>query len=451
MKLHFIAIGGSAMHNLAIALHEKGDQITGSDDEIFEPSASRLARYHLLPERMGWFPDKIHAGLDAVILGMHARADNPELLAAQELGVKIYSYPEFLYQQSKEKKRIVIGGSHGKTTITAMILHILKAVNKKVDYMVGAQLEGFEVMVRLTHDAEWMIMEGDEYLTSPLDRSPKFLHYRPHLAIISGIGWDHVNVFPTFETYLQQFSRYIEAIEPGGCLIYNAEDAEVQKLADQANCRKLPYTTHPFVLADGATTITSKAGMQLSLSFFGKHNLSNMSAAFAVCREMGVDEEDGYRAIASFKGASRRLECLASNSSAVLYRDFAHAPSKVKASTEALRQNFPNHQLIVCFELHTFSSLSADFIHHYTGSVDAADRVIVFYDPHAVALKKLKLMEAEQIKAAFGRDDLMVLSDPEAMIRWIKENITFPTVVALMSSGSFRGLNIETLKEVMKL
>lgn len=451
MKLHFIAIGGSAMHNLAIALHEKGFQITGSDDEIFEPSASRLARYSLLPECMGWFPEKIHDSLDAVILGMHARADNPELLAAKQLGVKIYSYPQFLYEQAKEKKRIVIGGSHGKTTITAMILHILKAVNMQVDYMVGAQLEGFEVMVRLTHDAEWMIMEGDEYLTSPIDRSPKFLHYKPHLAVISGIGWDHVNVFPTFETYLQQFSMFIEAIEGGGCLIYNAEDAEVQQLAEQANCRKMPYTTHPAVMADGVTMITSKKGTLLPLSFFGKHNLSNLSAAFAVCREMGVDEEEAYRAIASFKGASRRLECVASNSFSVLYRDFAHAPSKVKASTEALRENFPQHQLTVCFELHTFSSLSAEFIHHYQGSVDAADQVMVFYDPHAVALKKLKLMQTDQIKAAFGRDDLVVMSDPEAMLQWMKETITFPSVVALMSSGSFRGLNLEALKEVMKL
>lgn len=451
MKLHFIAIGGSAMHNLAIALHEKGFQITGSDDEIFEPSASRLARYGLLPECMGWFPEKIHDSLDAVILGMHARADNPELLAAKQLGVKIYSYPQFLYEQAKEKKRIVIGGSHGKTTITAMILHILKAVNMQVDYMVGAQLEGFEVMVRLTHDAEWMIMEGDEYLTSPIDRSPKFLHYKPHLAVISGIGWDHVNVFPTFETYLQQFSMFIEAIEGGGCLIYNAEDAEVQQLAEQANCRKMPYTTHPAVMADGVTMITSKKGTLLPLSFFGKHNLSNLSAAFAVCREMGVDEEEAYRAIASFKGASRRLECVASNSFSILYRDFAHAPSKVKASTEALRENFPQHQLTVCFELHTFSSLSAEFIHHYQGSVDAADQVMVFYDPHAVALKKLKLMQTDQIKAAFGRDDLVVMSDPEAMLQWMKETITFPSVVALMSSGSFRGLNLEALKEVMKL
>lgn len=451
MKVHFIAIGGSAMHNLAIALHEKGFQISGSDDEIFEPSVSRLQRYGLLPEAMGWFPEKIHADLDAVILGMHARADNPELLAAQQLGVKIYSYPAFLYEQAKDKKRVVIGGSHGKTTITAMILHILKQLGKEVDFMVGAQLEGIEVMVRLTHNAEWMVMEGDEYLTSPLDRSPKFLHYRPHLAVISGIGWDHVNVFPTFETYLQQFSMFIDAIEPGGCLIYNADDVEVQKLADQAKCRKIPYTAHPFQSTDGKTTITSSEGTILPLSFFGAHNMANLSAALAVCREMGINEEDAYQAITSFKGAARRLECVASNSFSVLYRDFAHAPSKVKASTEALRAHYPRRQLTICFELHTFSSLSAEFIHHYKGTVDAADQVVIFYDPHAVALKKLKPMKPEQIKAAFGREDLLVMSDPHEMTQWIKETISFPAVVALMSSGSFRGLDMKALEKVMQL
>ena len=451
MKVHFIAIGGSAMHNLAIALHLKHYVVSGSDDEIFEPSASRLAAHGLLPASWGWFPEKISPDLDAVILGMHARADNPELIRAQELNLRIFSYPEYLYEQSKSKKRVVIGGSHGKTTITSMILHVLNQAGLAVDYMVGAQLDGFDVMVRLSDDAEWIVLEGDEYLTSPLDRRPKFLHYKPHIALVSGIGWDHINVFPTFETYLEQFRLFIQAIEPGGCLIYNDEDQEVVKLVDEADCEKLPYQTHPFVVEDEKTSIITEDGKLIAVKVFGVHNMSNLAAAVAVCVKMGLKKEVVLQALASFKGASKRLECLGESPGAALYRDFAHAPSKLKASAAALRLKYPQHQLILCFELHTFSSLSASFIDQYANSLSVADRAVVFYDHHAVELKKLDLMHPEVIRKAFAQPDLEVVSEPDALLNLLQSRIEFPVVIALMSSGSFRGLRMDELRIKMGL
>ncbi|KAF0129807.1 MAG: UDP-N-acetylmuramate: L-alanyl-gamma-D-glutamyl-meso-diaminopimelate ligase [Bacteroidetes bacterium] len=451
MRVHFIAIGGSAMHNLAIALHLKGYEISGSDDEIFEPSYTRLKKHGLLPVEMGWSADNISTELDAVILGMHARIDNPELLEAQKLGLKIYSYPEYLYEQSKDKKRVVIGGSHGKTTITAMILHILKFAEVDTDYMVGAQLEGFDVMVRLSHEAEWMIMEGDEYLTSPIDRRPKFLHYKPNIALISGIGWDHINVFPTFDNYLQQFRDFIKAIEPGGCLIYNQEDEEVQKLVEGARCEIKPYQTHQFEMVNNRTVIPVGSGRTIELDIFGRHNLSNLSAAIAVCEQMGIAKEMAYDAIKTFQGASKRLECLGSNDHAALYRDFAHAPSKVKASTAALKLKYSDRQLIVCLELHTFSSLSASFIDQYANCLDEADSAVVFYDHHSVELKKLALMDAELIKTAFRKKDIVVVNDPEELLAFIDNVKTFPLAVACMSSGSFRGLDFNRLKRIISL
>lgn len=438
MKFHFIAIGGSAMHNLAIALHLKGYTITGSDDEIFEPSFSRLKKYGLLPEKMGWFPQKLATHLDGVILGMHARNDNPELIEAQRRGLKIYSYPEFLYEQSKNKKRIVIGGSHGKTTITSMILHVLHSIGIEVDFMVGAQLEGFEVMVRLSDTAEWTLLEGDEYLTSPIDRIPKFLHYHPHIAVISGIGWDHINVFPTFENYTDQFRRFIQSIEPNGSLIYFEKDIEVLKLANESSVRKIGYSTYPYVTKNGKTIVVADKNT-FTLNIFGNHNLANLNAARLVCKEMGLDEKMFFDAISSFSGASRRLELIASNGRSFLYRDFAHAPSKVLASTTALREQHPDKKLIVCLELHTFSSLNEAFIDHYKGTLDAADRAVVFYDPHAVALKRLPALPIERIKMAFASKSMEVFCETAVMNRYLKAEASDQTVIAFMSSGSFGG------------
>lgn len=441
MRLHFIAIGGSAMHNLAIALKIKGYEITGSDDEIFEPSRSRLMKYNLLPKEIGWFPGKIHVGIDAIVLGMHAHADNPELLKAQELGLQIFSYPEFLYEQSKHKKRVVIGGSHGKTTITSMILHVLQFCGIDADYMVGAQLEGFEVMVRLSASAEWMVMEGDEYLTSPIDRIPKFLHYHPHIAVISGIGWDHINVFPTFENYIEQFKLFVSSIESGGVFIYDHSDNEVRKIAAASPVRSIGYEMHPYKTNGLNSIVRTPEGKTVELQVFGQHNMMNLNAARFVCLEMGVTEHDFYSAMESFKGASRRLELLFSGDSGTIFRDFAHAPSKVKASVLAVRQQFPDHKLISCLELHTFSSLNESFIDQYLQTLHPSDTAIVFYDPHAVALKRLPEISFDRIRTAFGRNDLVVFSDKKQLLDFLFNQDWKQTAAIFMSSGNFDGID----------
>lgn len=449
-KVHFIAIGGSAMHNLAIALHRKGYEVTGSDDEIFEPSKSRLANEGILPEQWGWYPEKLDKSYDAVILGMHARADNPELVRAQELGIKVYSYPEYLYEQSRDKTRIVIGGSHGKTTITSMILHVMKHAGLETDFMVGAQLEGFDVMVRLSETAKYMVMEGDEYLTSPIDRVPKFHHYHPHIAVISGIGWDHVNVFPTFDNYLEQFRIFVRTIEPGGCLIYDQTDLEAEKIAQGATCTTFGYGVHPFEARDTHSVLLLPDGRRSEVGVFGSHNMKNINAARLVCRQLGVTDERFYEAIASFKGAARRLELLFSNADNgnFVFRDFAHAPSKVNASVKALREQFPQKHLIAVFELHTYSSLSEVFIDHYRDALKLADQAVVFYDPHAVAIKKLELMPDERIVEGFGRPDLRVVHNKAELLALLEKGQRNDTVGAFMSSGDFNGLTTDDLKSV---
>ncbi len=446
MKVHFIAIGGSAMHNLAIALHRKGYEVTGSDDEIFEPSKSRLAKEGILPPQWGWYPEKLDNTYDAVILGMHARIDNPELVRAQKLGLKVYSYPEYLFEQSKGKTRIVIGGSHGKTTITSMILHVLNQVGIETDFMVGAQLEGFDVMVRLSETAVYMVMEGDEYLTSPIDRVPKFHHYHPHVAVISGIGWDHVNVFPTFDNYLEQFRVFVRTIEPDGCLIYDQTDEEAEKIAQGASCLTFGYGVHPFESEGVKTVLLLPDGSRREVGVFGGHNMKNINAARLVCGQLGVSDEQFYEAIATFKGAARRLELLFENGDNFIFRDFAHAPSKVKASVKALREQFPEKQLIAVFELHTYSSLSEVFIDHYRNALNLADQAIVFYDPHAVEVKKLELMPDTRIIKGFGRIDLKVVHNKAELFALLEHGQRENVVGAFMSSGDFNGLTTDDLR-----
>ena len=453
MRVHFIAIGGSAMHNLAIAMCKKGYTVTGSDDEIFEPARSRLASYHLLPEAEGWFPEKLNSQFDAVILGMHARADNPELLRAQELGLKIFSYPEFLYEQSKNKKRIVIGGSHGKTTITAMILHVLNYHHVDADYMVGAQLEGFDVMVKLSEDAKYMVIEGDEYLTSPIDRRPKFHVYKPDIALISGIAWDHKNVFPTFDNYVEQFRIFASLISPGGTLIYCVDDPEVKRVAENCknNIKKIPYLLPDYTVRDGITSInyelriTNYEQRSIPLKIFGRHNLLNLNGARLVCNELGMTDEMFFQAISSFKGASKRLELIAKDRNTAIFKDFAHSPSKLKATTRAVKEQFTDKILIACMELHTFSSLSSDFLPQYDGAMDDADVAIVYFSPHALALKKLPPLTVEQVKQAFNRKDLQIFTDSLALknyllaMDWTNKNLL------MMSSGNFDGLDLAEL------
>ncbi len=417
MKVHFIAIGGSAMHNLAIALCQKGITVTGSDDEIFDPAKSRLEKYGLLPESFGWHPERITKDLDAVVLGMHARIDNPELLRAQELGLKIYSYPEYLYEQSKDKLRIVVGGSHGKTTTTAMILHVLAHCGIEADYMVGAQLKGFDVMVRLSHTAKVMVIEGDEYLTSPIDRRPKFHLYHPNVGIITGIEWDHINVFPTFDIYREQFAKFIDLIEPNGALIYCDEDAEVHRVAMEnrrTDIQKLPYVCPEHKVVDGVTEIG-----RTKLCIFGHHNLLNLTAARLACRQVGVTDEQFDEAIATFEGASKRLELVKKNDSCAVYKDFAHAPSKLRATIHAMREQYPDRRLVACMELHTFSSLTQEFLRQYAHTMDEADVRYVYFSQHALQLKKLPPLDPDEVRKAFG-GNVEVFTDSAAMVAKVK-------------------------------
>ncbi|WP_420604242.1 UDP-N-acetylmuramate--L-alanine ligase [Flagellimonas sp.] len=447
MKIHFIAIGGSAMHNLALALEHKGYEITGSDDVIFEPSKSRLKAKGLLPQEFGWFPEKIHSDLDAVILGMHAKPDNPELLKTQELGLKIYSYPEFLYEQSKYKTRVVIGGSHGKTTITSMILHVLNYHDIAVDYMVGAQLEGFDRMVHLTEENDFIVLEGDEYLSSPIDRRPKFHLYQPNIALLSGIAWDHINVFPTFENYVEQFQIFVDGIVRGGSITYNEEDVEVKKVVEASEnaIRKFPYSTPHYRVENGDTLLDTPEG-EMPIEVFGKHNLNNLAGAKWICQNMGVDEADFYEAIATFKGASKRLEKIAEGTNKVAFKDFAHSPSKVKATTEAVKEQYPNRKLIACLELHTYSSLNAEFLKEYDGALDAADEAVVFYSPDSVKIKQLEEVTEQQIAEALKREDVNIFTDSTAFQEYLFAQDFNGSTLLLMSSGNYGGLDFEKVK-----
>lgn len=445
-KVHFIAIGGSAMHNLALALHEKGYEVSGSDDAIFEPSASRLKQRGLLPEQMGWFPEKITPDLDAVILGMHAHADNPEMLRAQELGLKMFSYPEYLYEQSKDKTRVVIAGSHGKTTITSMILHVLHYHQKEVDYMVGALLEGFDVMVKLTEHNDFMVLEGDEYLSSALDRRPKILLYQPNIALLSGIAWDHINVFPTFENYVHQFELFLDSITPGGAIVYNSEDAEVVKVVEscQKALKRFPYKTPEYTIEDGITYLQTIDG-PIPLEVFGKHNLSNIEGARLICNQLGVMDEEFYEAIQSFKGASKRLELVNRTTQYVAYKDFAHAPSKVVSTTQAVKEQFRDKSLVACLELHTYSSLNPEFLKEYNGALDKADEKMVYYNPDALAIKRMAPISPDDIRTAFGDETIEVFTSSQELKAKLDSMEKSGKVFLMMSSANFGGID---LKEV---
>ena len=449
-KVHFIAIGGSAMHNLAIALSRKGYFVTGSDDEIFEPSASRLKKQGIYPKSIGWNDNNITSDLDAVILGMHARADNPELLKAKELGLEVFSYPEYLYKQSIDKKRIVIGGSHGKTTITSMILHVVSKLGMDVDYMVGAQLDGYDCMVKLTDSAQIMILEGDEYLSSPIDRRPKFHLYKPHAAIISGIAWDHINVFPTFENYVDQFRIFCECIESNGMLIYNNEDIEVKKLGEtfKNNINTFAYNTPNYVVTETGTKVEFD-GCWYSLQIFGTHNLQNLIGAMTLSVEIGIKPHQFLSAIADFRGAGKRLQKVVESNTFVMYKDFAHSPSKLKATTSAVKEQYPDRELVACMELHTFSSLKKEFLPHYLNTMDKADHAIVYFNPQVVEHKKLEQITIEQVKNAFG-GNVIVVNQTEDVLNFIHRHNFENKVLLMMSSGTFDGINYETLGEELK-
>ena len=446
MKIHFVAVGGSAMHNLAIALHLKDYSVTGSDDNIFEPSKSRLDKYGLLPEKFGWFPSKISSDIDFIVLGMHAKADNPELLEAKIKKIKIVSYPEFIYQMSKDKTRVVIGGSHGKTSITAMILHVLNSNNKDIDFMVGAQLKGFETMVHLTDQNDFILLEGDEYLSSPIDRRPKFHLYQPNIALISGISWDHINVFPTKENYINQFIKFIDTIVPGGVLVYNKLDKEVERIT--LNCeksiRKLEYSIPEHFIENGITFLKTDEG-EIPLNVFGDHNLNNLAGAKLVCQLMGVHDEEFYSSIISFKGADKRLETVLKMKDRNVFKDFAHSPSKVVASTKALKKQFYDRKLIAILELHTFSSLNENFINEYRNTLKSADIAILYYDPKAVLKKGLSKLDHQKIKSAFNDDRLNIFNDSNKLNDFLLKQSYSNSNLLFMSSGNYASIDLDLL------
>ncbi|MBO7458996.1 MAG: peptidoglycan synthetase [Paludibacteraceae bacterium] len=430
-KIHFIAIGGAAMHNLALAVaSKKGYVVTGSDDEIFEPALSHLRDAGLLPDEIGWHPERITPDIDAIILGMHAREDNPELVKARKLGIKIYSFPEYLYEQTKDKIRIVVGGSHGKTTTTSMILYVLNRLGIEADYMVGAQIEGFERMVRLSDTAKYAVFEGDEYLTSPLDLRSKFLWYHPHVAILTGIAWDHINVFPTFPEYVETFRKFVHSIEPDGSFIYYKGDENLRMIAEGA---RKDITCIPYDAYEG----------NVAMQVFGRHNMQNLQAAMLACHCIGVAPDDFYREISTFTGASNRLEKIAETKTSVAYKDFAHSPSKLKATVNAVRERYPNKKLVACMELHTFSSLMADFLPQYKGCMAEADIACVYFNPKVIEHKRLTPISAEEVRDAFGTKNVEVFTESEALQARLKELKYENTVLLMMSSGTFDGINIK--------
>lgn len=447
MNVHFIAIGGSAMHNLAIALSRKGAKVTGSDDEIFEPSRTRLEKQGILPAVIGWFPEKITSDLDAVILGMHAREDNPELLKAKELGIPVYSYPEYLYEQSKNKTRVVIGGSHGKTTITSMLLHVVNELKMDVDYMVGAQLEGYDCMVKLSESAKIMILEGDEYLSSPIDRRPKFHLYKANVAIISGIAWDHINVFPTFENYAEQFDIFCNLIEDGGTLVYNSEDEEVRKLGEKYSSKvnAIAYSTPQFETTETGTRLFFEE-KSYQLKIFGQHNLQNLVGAMRLGEQIGITADQFFTSVQSFTGAGKRLQKVAEQGNFVMYKDFAHSPSKLKATTKAVKDQYADRTVVACMELHTFSSLKKEFLPHYNNAMEKADIAVVYYSPEVVKHKKLEDISPEQVKEGFG-GNVLVMNKTAEVLEFIRKQDWNNSALLMMSSGNFDGIDYDQLGE----
>ena len=452
MRVHFIAIGGAAMHNLAIALKIKNYVVTGSDDIINDPSKSRLILHDLHPKKLGWDESRINSEIDAIVLGMHAREDNPELIKAQKLNLEIFSYPEFIFNQSKFKTRVVIGGSHGKTTITSMILHVMNYYDKDVDYMVGAQLDGFDVMVKLTDTNDFIVLEGDEYLSSPIDRRPKFHLYKPNIALLSGIAWDHINVFPTLEIYKNQFNIFLETIVEGGSITYNSEDSITKTLVESCNSsiRKFDYSTPKHKIVKGVTYLQTDEG-DLPLEIFGKHNLNNLMGAKWICQHMGVDEDDFFQAITSFKGASNRLEKIFEFKNNYIFKDFAHSPSKVKATLEAVRNQFSNHKIIACFELHTFSSLNSEFLLQYKNTLKDADVAIVYFSNKTKLSKKREQINIDDVRLSFNNLKLDVFDNPLDLNNYLNSLNYNNSVLLMMSSGNFGNLNFEKLKEIIKL
>ncbi len=452
MRIHFIAIGGAVMHNLAIVLRRKGHVVTGSDDKIIDPARTSLEKEGIMPTQIGFFAENITADIDAVILGMHARIDNPELIKAQQLGLKIYSFPEYLYEVSKNKHRVVIAGSHGKTTITSMVMHVLKENNFNFDYMVGAKVKGFDTSVKITEDAPIIILEGDEYLASPIHSEPKFMFYKPNTALITGVAWDHINVFPEYEGYVEQFEKFANSVQEWGFLTWFEDDEELRRIFNHydAKVRTRPYNTHQNVMRNGTTYLQTDFG-EIALKVFGEHNLQNISGAKNICNEIGVLDEDFYRAIATFEGAANRLQLVGKNNHTTIYKDFAHSPSKLKATVHAVKQQFTNSKLVALMELHTFSSLNKDFLEQYAGSMDEADIPVVFYDRETFEHKKMPVIDEGFVKDSFKNEHLNIFTNKGALLNFLLSQTWQDKNLLMMSSGNFSGMDVEALaKEILK-
>lgn len=445
MQIHLISIGGAVMHQLAIALHKMGHVVSGSDDEIFDPARTNLEKLGLLPENLGWYPEKIHDELDIVILGMHARSDNPELLSAEKKGLRVYSFPEFIYNHSINKKRVVIAGSHGKTTVTSMVMHVLRTLGREFDYLVGAKLEGFDQMVKIS-DAELIIIEGDEYLASCRKPEPKIFFYKPHITAITGLSWDHINVFPTKEIYVQQFEKYVNNLDDQCIVFYNEADVEVKEFAQKFKDSNIimPYNLPEYTIENGHYHVKLE-GLSFELAIIGKHNLNNMQAAQKICAELGISARDFYQNIVTYKGAAKRLERIFDGGDKSIFLDFAHAPSKVKASLAAIHELFPHRRKIAVLELHTYSSLNKQFLPEYASSLDLADDAIVFYSPHTFELKKLQKLDPETVRSCFEKDDIMIIESRDALWEWLKNQNWKDSCLLLMSSGNFDGINLSDI------
>ena len=445
-KVHFISIGGSVMHSLAIELKRLNYVVTGSDDVIYEPSKSSLIENDLYPKELGWHESNIKDDLDFVILGMHARSDNPELKLAKHKKIKIYSFPEFVYEYSKNKTRVVIAGSHGKTTIASMVLHVLKNNTINVDYLLGAKIEGLSNSVSLSNENDFIIIEGDEYLSSRIHDTPKFHVYKPNIALISGISWDHVNVFPTFDVYKNQFGVFIDKIVDGGVLIYNDNDLEILDLLknNQNFIRKIPYSRHNYIAKDNKFFIETDEGI-LPLKIFGKHNMENLSGAKQVCNLIGLTDDEFYNSILTFKGATNRLQLKEIKLGRSVIIDFAHSPSKLKASIDAVKTNFSG-ELVGVYELHTFSSFHKKFQIHYRGTMDKCDYPIIFIDRSNPKLKNQDLDE-ESLKKSFNNLKMKFIFDKDELDNYIMSFEQLNLNLLLMSSGKFGGIDVDRLSK----
>lgn len=445
-----IALGGSVMHHLALTLKEKGYHVTGSDDEIFDPAKTALEKAGLMPAEMGWFPERITGEIDAVILGMHAKRDNPELRKAQQLGIKVYSFPEYIFEQSKNKQRIVIAGSHGKTTITAMVIHVLREVGRTFDFVVGASVDGFDNMVKLTNEAPIIVIEGDEYPSSALDSRPKFLNYHHHIGLISGIAWDHINVYPDYDEYVRQFDHFADASPKAGSLVFNEDDSVAAIICrkERADVVQLEYSTPKHRVKGGKTFLDTPDG-EIELQVFGRHNMQNIAGAMRVCNRVGISDAQFYNAIQSFTGAASRLETLAQGDSVTVFKDFAHAPSKVEATVRALSEQYPDRSLVAALELHTYSSLDKNYIEQYQGTLDVAAKAAVYYNREAAERKGREPLSEDTIKKAFGKQDLEVFTDAKALEDWVKAQKGAQQNVALMSSANFNGMDVQSIAEYL--